>query len=144
MQGIRRSMVMGMAVLALGACRSTSGPDDAGLRIRTSAGEYPAGAQVAFTVHNETERVLYTIPCGEFVTVRIERSEAGVWTPYSGDICPAINVVAPAPFAAGRTVQGRRTIADPGVYRLVIRVSERADMENSSISTSNTFVVGAE
>lgn len=84
---------------------------------------------VVYTVENSgAVPVLLTSRCGDHLAPAIEHRTSAGWTQFAGGICPAINMMSPVPLAPGQSRQDAVTVAEVGVYRLVIGTDRGAAM----------------
>lgn len=125
------------------ACQESTGPGEASLRLSLEkvAFELDPTVDVLFTLSNRGGATVYVPACGDQVTAEIQRREGGAWAKYSGDLCVTVLPMSPLAVASGEALQGTRSIAEPGRYRLLVRATSTPSADGWLTVTSNAFTV---
>jgi hypothetical protein len=134
------------AALAMNACDGLTSPEFLEVRVLTSGEIYIRAASgafpiIEFTVANTARQTVYISACGGEVASEALIRRGAEYVPASAALCPAHLDASPIALAPGAAVQGRRTVAEVGEYRLRIGVAPGPTAPASWRTLSNTFVV---
>lgn len=111
---------------------------DASHYVRPSA---TVPASIQFTIENRGSREVAIHRCGDRVMAALDRRDGAGWEQFSGDVCPANQMMVPLELAPGARTMGVQRVQQRGVYRLRLGIDRGGAAQVMWTVTSNEFTV---